>query len=187
MKLKENSLFAVLLRSPWWVSIGIAAGLGIATRMFIPEFYAYFVGLPFFVIGVMAAWRQLRTPGERRIAEGLAAARAMSWSEFRDALEECFRRGGYEVTRLDAGQADLVVTRAGRVSLVGCKRWKAARTGLEPLRELDAARRAREAHESIFVATGEISDNARKFAAQHRIRLVEGAELAGLLLRRVKP
>lgn len=166
------------------MSIGIAAGLGIATWIFIPEIYAFFVGLPFFVIGIVAAWRQLRAPSERRIAEGLAAARAMSWSEFREALEECFRRGGYAVTRLDAGDADLEVSRGGRVSLVACKRWKAARTGIEPLRELDAARRAREAHESIFVATGEISENARKFAAQHGIRLVQGAELAALLLRK---
>jgi hypothetical protein len=27
LKMAENSLFAILLRSPWWASLGIALGL----------------------------------------------------------------------------------------------------------------------------------------------------------------
>jgi len=45
-----------------------------------------------------------------------------------EAIEHAFRREGYGVTRT-RGTADFELTRAGRISLVGCKRWKAARTG----------------------------------------------------------
>ena len=64
-----------------------------------------------------------------------------------------------------------------------CKRWKATRTGIEPLRELEEACRAREAHGCIYVAAGEVTEGARAFAAQKSIRLVQGAELAKLLPR----
>ena len=181
--MNKNSLFAVLLRSPWWISIAVAAALFGVARMLLPEAYALygiFAALPFIVIGCVALWQQLRAPSAERIAATLESLRALSWDEFSAALEAAFRRDGYAVSRLNAGGADLELTKSGRVSLVGCKRWKVARTGIEPLRELDAARQGRDAHECIYVAAGEITDTARAFAAKINIRLLEGAELAKL-------
>ncbi|HEV8105931.1 MAG TPA: restriction endonuclease, partial [Burkholderiales bacterium] len=85
------------------------------------------------------------------------------------------------VNRLDGRDADFELTRAGRVSLVSCKRWKVARTGIEPLRELHTARLRREAHECIYVAAGDVTEGAIAFSAQNGIRLLRGAELAKLL------
>jgi restriction system protein len=187
LKMSSNSLFAVLLRSPWWVSIAIAAGLYAVAALWLPvqlpRFYALFVALPFTVIGVYTAWKQLRAPSAARVVGTLEALRAMSWDEFSGALEDAFRRDGYAVSRPGGAQADFELSKAGRVSLVGCKRWKVARTGIEPLRELDAARRAREAHECIYITAGEVTDNARAFAAEAKIRILHGAELVKLLPR----
>jgi restriction system protein len=183
LQMSKNSLFAVLLRSPWWVSVALAAGIFAALRLVLPQTYAFFVGLPFVAIGCYALWQQLRSPSEARVARALEALRAMSWEEFSGDIEHAFRRDGYSVSRTSGTQADFELARAGRISLVGCKRWKAARTGIEPLRELLAAWRARDAHECIYVCAGEITDNARAFAAEQRIRLVHGAELAKLLAR----
>jgi restriction system protein len=36
-KMSEKSLFAILLRSPWWVSFLIGALLVLLTRVFLPE------------------------------------------------------------------------------------------------------------------------------------------------------
>jgi restriction system protein len=186
MKMHENSMFAVLLRSPWWISF-IVAGITIAlSRLVVVKFdfhelYSVFIGLPFLVIGAVAAWRQLRTPSAERVAATLETLRGLSWEEFSAALEEAFRRDGYSVSRVNIAGADLELTKAGRVSLVGGRRWKVARAGVEPLRELDAAREAREAHECIYVAAGDITDNARAFAAEKRIRLLHDAELASML------
>jgi len=184
MELNKNSLFAILLRSPWWISIAVAAGLFAVARMLLPEayaLYAIFVALPFFVIGCYAGWQQLRAPGAERIAATLESLRGLSWDAFSAALEDAYRRDGYSVTRLNTPGADLELTKSGRVTLVGCKRWKVARAGIEPLRELDAARQAREAHECIYVAAGDITDNATAFAAEKNIRLLHGADLAKLL------
>lgn len=181
LQMHPNSLFAVLLRSPWWISIVIAVALAALARLWLPDLYAIAAGLPFLVIGVVAGWRQLRAPSARRIAGTLEAVRAMSWPDFAAAIEEAFRRDGYSVKRLNGAAADFELKKGARVSLVSAKRWKAARTGVEPLRELDAARRAAEAQESIYVAAGEISEQARVFAAQKNIRLALGPELARLL------
>ncbi len=181
LKMNQNSLFAILLRSPWWVSGGIAAALFAVARMLLPaEYtaYALFLALPFFVIAVHVGWKQFRAPSESGIAATMEALRAMSWADFSAVLEEAFRAEGYGVARLAAAGADFELTRSARVTVVGCKRWKVARTGIEPLRELTAAKDAREAHECVYVATGEVTENARAYAAEHRIRLLHDVELA---------
>ena len=182
-KVSENSLFSILLRSSWWISFAVALGVLLIARLIAPE--AYFVpaaslALPFLVIGAIAAWKQLRLPGAARVAATAEAVNAMSWRDFSALVEQAFRREGYTVTRLD-GAADFKLVKMGKTTLVCCKRWKAASHGLEPLRELDRRREAEEAHDALYVALAGVTDNARAFAGKHRIRLVEGQELAGLL------
>ncbi|MCL4798517.1 MAG: restriction endonuclease [Burkholderiales bacterium] len=183
LRMHENSLFAILLRSQWWISVAIALGVTIVASLFLPMEYAAFAGVPFLVIGAVAGWRQLRAPSARRIERTVEAVRAMSWGDFSRVLEEAFQRDGYRVTRLEGAAADFELFKAGRRSIVGCKRWKVARLGVEPLRELYAARRAHDAHECIYVAVGEISDPARAFATEKNIRVMHGADLARLLPR----
>ena len=183
-KLNENSLFAILLRSPWWMSIAIGCLLGATAIAFLPEPYRVvgaITGLPFLVIGGIVGWRQLQAPSASRIENTLNAVRAMSWPEFSGAIEAAYKRQGYRVSALNGGAANFEITKEGRTALVNCKRWKVARTGVEPLSELHASKEARDAHECIYVAAGEISDNARAFAAKHRIKLVDAPELAKLL------
>ena len=183
LKVSENSLFSILLRSSWWISLAVALGVLLLARLLAPE--AYFVpaaslALPFIVIGAIAAWKQLRLPGAARVTATAEAVNAMSWREFSALMEQAFQREGYTVTRLD-GAADFKLVKMGKTTLVCCKRWKAASHGLEPLRELDRRREAEEAHDALYVALAGVTDNARAFAGKHRIRLVEGQELAGLL------
>ena len=106
LTLNENSLFALLLRSPWWASaLGVAVVFGVA-RMFVPEGFAVFAASPFIVITAWVAWKQLRAPSGRRIAARLERLRAMSWDEFAPAIEKGFSRDGYTVKRLGGKGAD---------------------------------------------------------------------------------
>ena len=183
-RLNENSLFAILLRSPWWISVAIACAVTAIALALLPEAYRIFgavTGLPFLVIGCIAAWKQWQAPSSARIDRTLAAVRAMSWAEFSRVMESAYRRQGYGVSAISGSAADFEITKEGRTALVHCKRWKVARTGVDTLSELHAMKEARNAHECIYVAAGEITDNARVFAAKHGIKLVGGAELARLL------
>ena len=180
-RVSENSLYAVLMRSPWWVSPLLAAGVFALVRMFLPGVYAAFAVLPFVVIGAIAAWRQLRTPHGAALQKKLDALRALSWETFAAQLEQAWRREGYAVAPYAGAGADYELSKAGRSSLVACKRWKASRTGVEPLRELAAAVKAHGAAECVYLALGEVTDTARSFVAGNGIRLLQGAELAKLL------
>ena len=175
----ENSLFAILLRAQWWVSVLVAFGSFMALRLIVPEAYALFGSLPFVVIACVATWKQLRAPSAAKIAAGLDALRGKTWEEFARALEVGFRRDGYGVKRVQ-GAADFELERAGRVSLVCARRWKASVTGVEPLKELVAAGQSRGAGECVYVCAGELSGKAKAFALEKRIRTVEGADLVKL-------
>lgn len=179
-----NSLFAILLRSSWWISIGVGAGIVLLSRIALPAEYFVFgaVGaVPFLGIGGITLWRQLQKPSASRVSRTLEAVGAMSWKDFSSRMEAAFRREGYEVARIDAAGADFEMKKEGRKTLVNCKRWKVGRTGLEPLRELLAARDLREADEIIYVATGEVTEQAVRYVADKRIRLMQGEDLARLL------
>jgi restriction system protein len=184
--MNENSLFAILLRSSFVWSFTIAAVMIGAMLALLPEAYrivGIVSGLPFIVIGCIAAWRQLRAPSAARVSRTAAAVRAMSWNEFRAALSEAYKRAGYDVQPVE-GPADLELRKEWRRSLVSCKRWKAGRTGVEPLRDLVKAKEAREAHDCMYVTVGEISDNAREFAKKNAIALIGPAELARIMPQR---
>ena len=182
-KMSENSLFAYLLRSPWWVSFAIAVAFGLAARFFLPDAYAPYAlsfAIPFIVTGFMVVWKQRNTPRASRVAATLEAIAAMSWREFSALMAQALERDGYVVTRTE-GAADFVLVKGGRTSLLSCKRWKAASHGIEPLRELDAARRAQQLHAAIYVVTGDLTDNARRFATERRVTLLQAPELTQLL------
>ena len=179
-RMAQNSLFAILLRSPWWMSFVVAAAVFAGLRLVLPALYAAFCALPFAAIGGYAAWLALRAPSEKSVAKALEAIGAMAWDDFRIAVEAGYRREGYEVSRLAGEDADLELAKAGRTSLVACRRWRVARTGIEPLRQLHAAGRSRDAQECVYLCAGEITGNALGFAAQYKIRIVSGPELARL-------
>lgn len=183
LKVSENSLFAILLRSQWWISFAVAFAVLLVARFLIPDayfVYAASIALPFVIIGAIAAWKQFQVPGAGRVAATVEAVSAMSWRDFSALMEQAFQREGYGVTRL-AGAADFKLIKMGKTTLVCCKRWKAASHGVEPLRDLGERREAEEAHDALYVALGGVTENARSFARTNRIRLVEGLELTSLL------
>lgn len=183
-KMSQNSIFAVLLRSPWWMSAGVAVLLCVGGFAALPRDFAamgVFAAVPFAVISIMAAYKQLRAPSGARVQAVAEAAAAMSWAEFADTVEAGFKRDGCEVQRLQTPGADFALSKDGHMAIVSAKRWKAARVGVDPLRELQAAREQRGAREAIYIALGDVSDNAWAYAKSQGVSLMTAPELAKLL------
>ena len=183
-KMAKNSLFSILLRSRWWFSLLIAAGLGAVCYALLPEQFRVvgaLSGLPFVVIAVIAARRQWQVPSAARVADAQRALAAMPWTAFAALLEQAFRRDGYTVQRGKKAPVDFELERQGQRTLVSARRWKSARTGLEALRPLQAARAAAEAPEAIYIGLAPLSDTAQPFAAEHRITVWHATELAHAL------
>ncbi|MDH5541128.1 MAG: restriction endonuclease, partial [Rhizobacter sp.] len=127
LKMAKNSLFAILLRSPWWVSAAIGVALAALAAALMPREYRL-VGamsaLPFVVIAGLAARSQWRAPSAARIVLTLQATSALTWPAFADLLEQAFRRDRFAVERRGAGAADFALQRDGRQMLVSARRWK---------------------------------------------------------------
>jgi restriction system protein len=187
-RMADNSLFAILLRSPWWASALIALAVGLVAAALLPadlRVAGALSGFPFVVIAALAAWRQRQLPSAARVEAVRAAVGAMAWPAFAALLETAFARDGYRVQRAkgDAG-ADFVLERQGRRMHVSARRWKSAQTGLETLRALQAAREAAEedlVNDALVIALGPLSDSARAFAAEKRIAVWQAAEVAQAL------
>lgn len=182
MKLPQNSIFAMLLRARWWVSALVGVTVFGIVRLLLDAGFGLFAALPFIVIAAVVAWKEIRRPRGARLERALEQLRAMSWEEFAAGVEAGYRRRGYAVKRAE-GIADFELEKDGRVSLVSARRWKAARTGVEPLKELLTAGEQRAAAECVYVLTGELTEQARKLAGEKRVALLEGASLSALMKR----
>lgn len=176
----RNSLFAILLRSPWWISLALAGALLLPALALLPEHLRVagaLSALPFVVIAGLAACRQWRLPSAARVAQTRQAVAALSWPAFAALLQQGFERDGYQV-RPGRGVVDFELERKGQTTLVSARRWKSAHTGLAPLRALQAARAALDMPDALVVTLGALSDSARPFAAEQRISVWQLPEIA---------
>ena len=189
LKMRENSVFARLLRSPWWISILIAAFISLAVPAIFAARFAHFgvfIALPFFGIGIYRAYRQMRETSPRDIAMTEEAIREMSPRDFLALLTEAYTDGGYAVTPSKGKAADLKLERDSRVTLVSCKRVKAASTALEPLKSLVASGETQEVARLIYLTMGDVSAEAKSYASEHRIEILGCETLAEILAKRLK-
>ena len=185
LKMSQNSLFAILLRSHWWISLVVALFIVLLARLVVPEAYASYAlsfAVPFVVIAAIAAAKQRHVPGEAQVRALVERVSPMGWAEFSALLEDAYRRQGGTVTRVEGG-ADLLVERSRRLSVVAARRWKAASHGLPALRELVAERERRGAHEALYVALNPLSDKGLLYAREHGVVVVDAAALASLFQR----
>jgi restriction system protein len=183
-KMSEKSLFATLLRAPWWVSFLVMFAVALVAGALLPEAYkiAGMLGaFPFFLIGVMAAWRQRNAISPNRIQEWVEQARSMGWRDFSVLVEEALRQQGFVVSRLNDGPADFQIEKNGRVTLVSAKRWKAATVGAEHLRELLAVRESRDAFSCTCMSLGVFSQAAIDLANDSPMQLLGAANIAQLM------
>ena len=183
-KMAPNSLFAILLRSPWWISFLVAGAIISASIAWLPARFAIYGaigGLPIAGVGLIAAWRQLRAPSAVQVSANVDAALAMPWRDFSKALENAWQQAGYQVERVE-GAADLRLSEKSQITLVSARRWKAASHGVEPLRQLHAAMQAQGADAGIYIAAqGTITEQAQTFARDHNLTLLPASALAQLL------
>jgi restriction system protein len=188
-KIRENSIFALLLRSAWWVSAGVAVLFATAAAALLPAPYVPFGMLsaaPFVVIAGMVLWRGRHAPDPQRVQAAIDQAASMPWRSFAAALDKAFTAQGYAVTLLTGELvtpgADIRLVKHGQTTLLSAKRYKAATHGTEPLRELAVARDKQAAQNCAYVSLGAVTEQAASFAKEQGIDLVFGDRLGALLL-----
>ena len=179
----KQTLFHILSRQPWWVTLIVAFALFWITYAIFPP-VAPFIPAPFVVLAIYIAytqWRSSGAPGDPR--ERLAALREMSWETFSAAVTAAYRKQGYDVAPSEGRGYDFKLVKNGRVTLLQCRQWKVNQVGVAPIRQLAEAVERSEASRGICLAAGDFSAPARKTAASEPVTLVSGAELAKLVGR----
>ncbi len=184
LQISDKSLFARLLRAPWWVSFIVAAVVGAGAFALFPKdlkIAGALSSVPFIVIGCIAAWKQRNTMSHAQIEAALQKLSVMSAREFVETLAAAYERDDYKATPFTKPGADLALEKNGYTTLVSAKRWKAANHGIEPLRELLAAMEKADTGRGVYVAINAVSDAATQFAAKNGIRVLHGSDLAALI------
>jgi len=183
-KMAENSLFAILLRSRWWISFAVGAAWALLAAALVPQPYkivAILGSLPFWALGFVAFVRQYDQPTPEQQRALLELAAQDNWASFSNHLERAWKVEGYEVARAKSEAADFVLSRQGQTTLVLAKRWKAATHGVEPLRALHQAMQVQQHDVCAYVCIGALQDTAQRFADEQHIAVLNGLTLATLL------
>src|SRR5437660_491589 len=109
----QQTLFRILLRQPWWVTLLVAFGLFVIAHAIFPPI-APFMALPFALLAFYIGYRQWRGAAAVGTDERLAQLRAMSWEEFSALVADAYRQQGYDVSKASAAGYDFTLTKAGR-------------------------------------------------------------------------
>ena len=168
-KMAENSLFAILMRNPWWISLLIVILFCLLCLALLPKNLVIFGMMgtfPFLITGIVAFKRQWGVPSPAKQQAELDRLSALSWRDFSAELEAKFVKQGFEVTRLNSGTADFKLEKAGHVTLVSAKRYKAATHGVEALQALVTQQEAQGADKAMYVCLGAVTEQAGKFAKE---------------------
>jgi restriction system protein len=175
-KMAPNSLFAILLRNPWWISFVIAAVISVICAALLPKDLVVFGVMgtfPFLVTGCVALKRQWNAPTAKQREAELARLAGLSWRDFSAELEAKFVKQGFAVERLSEakgkGAADFLLSKSGQTTLVAAKRYKAVNHGIEPLQALLVQQKALGADKAMYVCLGDLSEQAAQFAKEHGI------------------
>jgi restriction system protein len=173
-KMAENSIFAILLRNPWWISFAIAAAFCLLMFALLPKHligFGIMGSFPFVVIGCMALKRQWGVPSSEAREAELTRLYTLSWRDFSAELEAKFVKQGYSVERLKTGVADFKLEKSGQTTLVAAKRYKAATHGLEALQALVTQQEAQGVDRAMYVCLGGLTEQATKFARENGVEV----------------
>jgi len=113
-----------------------------------------------------------------------SALNDINWREFEMLVGEWFRKQGYAVTETGGvadGGVDLILTKSGETYLVQCKQWKAYKVGVNIVRELLGVMVSKGAAGGVLVTSGLFTDEAKRFAADSNIELIDGSKLSQLM------
>lgn len=181
MKLPPNSLFAILLRSPWWFSALLVVGFVLLSRLLLSDEYWKFgaVGaFPFVITAALALKRQLKAPKVSTIQLQIETLRNMPWPGFSEKIVQSLTQQGYTIAKLEsASGADFLISKQDQTIVLAAKRWKAANLGESELHQLNKAKQFHKANGAWYITVGNVSNKAVLFANKNQIELLQDALL----------
>jgi restriction system protein len=143
-------------------------------------------GVPLTVLLALAGLERMTRLRRLRRQRVYADLAALSWVQFEQVIADAFRRHGYRVRETGGrnqadGGVDVVLQRDGETTIVQAKHWRRDRVGVTLVRELYGVQQAQHAHHALFVVLGDYTEDAKAFAAQTGVTLIEGEQLLSII------
>lgn len=155
---------------------------GAATRQLlitIGMYLQYIVPLALLVGAAIALIKKRRSAqlhAEVARAPSREALERLSWREFEQLAAEVFRRKGFQIVQRGGegpdGGVDIELHLGKDKYFVQCKQWKSSKVGVATVRELYGVMAAEGAVGGFVVASGEFTEEAKRFAEGRAIELV---------------
>ena len=206
----EKNAAAKVSASPWWaiVLVALAAGAWLLGAVGEPLLLGLFddddpmgavmvamlsaalslitpvLALALRCFAVYLIFRHWRRSKLFKSQTDLQSIRDLSWQDFEHYVAEAYRRKGYAVEETGSGAdggIDLIAKKGGSKFLVQCKNWRTRKVGVRVVRELFGLVKAEGAAGGVLVVTGEFTAEAREFARQNRVDLVDGEGLTSFV------
>lgn len=113
--------------------------------------------------------------------KSLSDLRELSWKDFNEYITGLFKKLGYspaDKRGLNEGRTDLKLKRDGRLSIVRCKKYYVRKVPLSMVLEFyKVIIREPDLEKGYFITTGFFSREARKFASEKKLELIDGVKL----------
>ncbi|MDO9475515.1 MAG: restriction endonuclease [Pseudohongiella sp.] len=201
MARRNDNILEQLIHLPWWVSVITSATVYIAMTVVIPglvsqspllsavaqalpklaPWFALLFLLPAPISWFISRKKRLRLDAQRDVD----TIKALSWRAFEQLVAEAFRRQGYTVeenaTAGADGGIDIRLVRDGELHIVQCKQWRAQKVGVSIVREMYGILIAENANQVSVITSGTFTQEAKAFAANKPIDLIDGPALLQLI------
>jgi len=190
-KKKDNSvddlvdIFTVL---PVWVPLVLAAFLVVLDWTFTSSLARVFWRMGTIVVlsaGALGAFRRLQRRALAANTRTIEHIRALSCWDFERLVGQAYREAGWRVEERGGagpdGGVDLTLRREREYHLVQCKQWRSSSVGVKVVREMYGVMHHESAQGVKVVTCGRFSVEAKEFAVDKPIDLVDGATLLAML------
>jgi restriction system protein len=201
MARKDESILNLVSRLPWKFGVFWAAVVFFVSQYIVPRLVfknPLLKGLSLsapklgigFALAILAAaavsaingWRRSRMLGAQ---DGIKSLKRLNWREFEELMGEAFRRQGYFVlenpSRGPDGGVDLRMRKDGKTVYVQCKHWKTWKVEVGIVRELYGVMTENGTDEGIVVSIGQFTPEAKRFAHDKPIELIDGPQLLRMI------
>lgn len=208
-KSTAEDVIDVIAKFPWWVGGSLAvvsffvlhhyaqkglpgsSGQDLNQAVRSGTLYTFALLGQYILPGVCAIGALVSLLGRRKrrhlyddVSQDKAQLPDLSWQDFELLVGEYYRRQGYKVSETGPGAdggVDLVLQKDREKILVQCKHWKAYKVGVKPVRELLGVMAGSSASGGVVVTSGNFTQDAKRFADENSIRIVNGEELKRII------
>jgi len=199
---KDLNIIDFLAQIPWWVSVTLSASFYVLLKFIVPYFetqstlvsdvhvslgpvFAPVVALALLSPVTFSLLKSNRKKKLNDLKEEIQSIQELPWQEFKEIVEEAYRRTGYITLENSTYSADpsvdLVIRKSANLYLVQCRYWLNRKLGIREVKNLFSLMQDKQASGVFLLTTGIFTNEARHYAAGRPINLVDGIELVELL------